>query len=131
MDKKNSNLKYHRGCGPRFRKQNCYSNMSDEFHASLALTPNSTTRCLIFKFDFLQTKFDLTQFTERRVQNLIKQESIDDLSQSLKTNISNFDLQDIDVYYKKLFLSIFLVSLALLNLTVFIVIICALHHYYK
>jgi hypothetical protein len=131
MDKNISNLEYHRGCGPRFRKQHCYSNMSDEFYASLALTPNSTTRCLIFKFDFQDTKFDISQFTERRVNNLIKQEFIDNLSNYLRANISNFDLQDIDVYYKKLFLTIFLSSLALLNLTLFLVIICALHRYYK
>lgn len=131
MDKNISNLNYHRGCGPQFRKQHCYSNMSDEFYASLALTPNSTTRCLIFKFDFLETKFDISQFTERRVNNLIKQESIANLSNYLRTNISNFDLNDIDVYYKKLFLTIFLSSLALLNLTLFLVIISALHHYYK
>ena len=131
MEKKISTLKYHRQCGPRFRKQHCYSNMSDEFHASLALTPNSTTRCLIFKFDFLQTQFDTSQFTERRVNNLIKQESIDDLSSYLRTNTPNFDLSEIDVHYKKLFLTIFLSSLALLNFAMLTIIICALHHHYK
>ena len=102
------------------KRSHCNSRLSDQFFDAQRKAPCTTSKKLVFKFNFDESEFDLTMFKKNRVRNRIDKSELTKLTNYLKKNVTNYDIESIDLYYKQMFL----LSLLLSQIITVIVLLC-------
>jgi predicted neutral ceramidase superfamily lipid hydrolase len=113
------------------KRKVCYSNIQDELQFSQTLSPKPTAKLIISNFDFNTSSFDISHITPDRLQGRMSIKHLSDFLEVLSTSITDWDLRLDNKYYRKVFVSVFLISTLLLNLILLFTVIALIHRWYK
>jgi hypothetical protein len=105
----------------------CYSNIREILHFSQTLAPKPNAKLIISTFDFNTSSFDISHITPDRLQKRLSIKHLEDFLEVLSTSVTDWDLRPANKYYRKVFVTVFLISTLLLNLILLFTVIVLTH----